>query len=195
MHKLISESPTILKFWESRLLIHDKLMFSYIMKLNDLQYKMLLNTIWEDWSKDRSKDELEIMMDYAERTALFCRMYFGKVKKKTTSKIGRFIFLHSLWSIYRSRHALFRMFHPTSIVANYFGHNFTGQRNARCAVHLSRLLFVRRSKVSFVYNIPFDLRACCGLLRVCRLWHELRVHRATRLRTNSSGWVKERNIN
>ena len=139
------------------------------MKLNDLQYKMLLNTIWEDWSKDRSKDELEIMMDYAERTALFCRMYFGKVKKKTTSKNGRSIILKSLRSIYRSRHALFRMFHPTSIVANYFGHNFTGQRNARCAVRLSRLLFGRRSEVSFVYNIPFDLRAYCGLLRVCQL--------------------------
>ncbi|XP_043519879.1 odorant receptor 67b-like [Frieseomelitta varia] len=38
---------------------------------------MLLNTIWEDWSKDRAKDELEIMVEYAERTDLFCRMYFG----------------------------------------------------------------------------------------------------------------------
>ncbi|KAK1127967.1 hypothetical protein K0M31_003460 [Melipona bicolor] len=46
------------------------------MKLNDLQYKMLLNTIWEDWSKDRAKDELEIMVEYAEKTAFFSRMYF-----------------------------------------------------------------------------------------------------------------------
>ncbi|KAK1127963.1 hypothetical protein K0M31_003456 [Melipona bicolor] len=60
---------------------------------------MLLNTIWEDFSKDRAKDELEIMVEYAEKTAFFCRMYFGK-EKKIALKIRRFI-LHSAITLIR----------------------------------------------------------------------------------------------
>lgn len=49
------------------------------MRLITLQYKMLFNAVWKDWSTDRLNDELDIMIEYAKKGAFFSWLYFGRI--------------------------------------------------------------------------------------------------------------------
>ncbi|XP_043519870.1 uncharacterized protein LOC122533840 [Frieseomelitta varia] len=45
--------------------------------MTKFKYKELLDAIWDDWATNRTKDEFDIMEQYAVKADIFCRIHIG----------------------------------------------------------------------------------------------------------------------